>query len=677
MITKYGLFILLFFIYFKSISQVCTTNGQTPQTAFPVCGTDTFHQASVPLCGQTDVTVGCSDGAAYQNKNPYWYKFTCFSAGTLGFQINPNTPSDDYDWQLWDVTGLTDLNVIFGSTNLMIANNWSSIPGSTGTSNLSASLTACAGPTYPNQSKMPTLIQGHNYLLLVSHFTNTQDGYSLSFGNGTASITDTTPPRIQDVSAFCDGQHIFVVLNKHMKCSSLAADGSDFILSPAIANIISATGSGCTNGFNMDTLTLTLDKPLSPGTYNVAARIGTDGNTLLDNCGNSIPVGNSLPVKIVPFIPAVPDSITPTLLCGPDKVFIFFDKPIKCNSIAADGSDFTVTGPQSVTVTKAIAIVCTTNNIGDNVATGIEVDVQPIFTGGTYTITLVRGSDGNTVIDQCGLESLPGAQLTFNVKQSVSAAFTYTINWGCTSDTLSFAHTGNYGVNQWTWNLDDNNTSTQQNPSKIYTVFGIKKVSLKVSNGVCADSSTQNINLNNQDLKAAFIAPDYVCPEDLATFKDTSIGTVVSWKWSFGNGDNSQLQTPVPERYTPPVNLALQTYTVTLIVGSNANCFDTATKVIQVPKSCYIAVPTAFTPNDDGLNDYLYPLNAYKAENLEFNVYNRYGQLIYHTTDWTKKWNGYVNGILQPAGTYVWMLNYTEKDTGKKIAQKGTTVLIR
>jgi gliding motility-associated-like protein len=92
--------------------------------------------------------------------------------------------------------------------------------------------------------------------------------------------------------------------------------------------------------------------------------------------------------------------------------------------------------------------------------------------------------------------------------------------------------------------------------------------------------------------------------------------------------------------------------------------------------NCYIAVPTAFTPNGDGLNDYLYPLNAYKATNLSFKVFNRTGQLVFETKDWTVKWDGTIKGAKQASGVYVWMLDYNDV-TGKRISLKGTTLLIR
>jgi gliding motility-associated-like protein len=116
---------------------------------------------------------------------------------------------------------------------------------------------------------------------------------------------------------------------------------------------------------------------------------------------------------------------------------------------------------------------------------------------------------------------------------------------------------------------------------------------------------------------------------------------------------------------------------VQLIVESNKRCYDTAVKFIKVLNNCYIAVPTAFTPNHDGKNDYLYPLNAYKATGLEFRVFNKYGQQLFETKDWTRKWDGSFNGFEQPSGVYVWMLQFTNSDTGKKVFQKGTTVLIR
>src|SRR5882757_8647202 len=118
----------LFFLGKTTVAQVCTGLGQTPPTAFPVCGTTTFNQTTVPICATTDIYVpGCSGSSAanYQNKNPYWYKFHCFQSGTLGFLITPLAADEDYDWQLWDITGL-DPNVVFtNNPSIIVSGNWS------------------------------------------------------------------------------------------------------------------------------------------------------------------------------------------------------------------------------------------------------------------------------------------------------------------------------------------------------------------------------------------------------------------------------------------------------------------------------------------------------------------------------------------------------------------------
>jgi gliding motility-associated-like protein len=77
------------------------------------------------------------------------------------------------------------------------------------------------------------------------------------------------------------------------------------------------------------------------------------------------------------------------------------------------------------------------------------------------------------------------------------------------------------------------------------------------------------------------------------------------------------------------------------------------------------------------LNDFLYPLNAYKASNLSFRVFNRLGGIVFETTSFGAKWDGNFGGKNQPSGTYVWILEYTDKESGRKFSLNGTTVLIR
>ncbi len=670
--------ILITLLFFTgNVHAQCTSLGQNPSTAFPVCGTTTFHQATVPICGSSDLFVpGCSvqGGASYQNKNPYWYKFTCFSSGTLGFLITPNDLGDDYDWQLYDITG-HDPNDVFFNNSLVVTGNWSGTYGLTGASVSGVNYIQCASsPTdnKPTFAAMPNLVAGHNYLLLVSHFTDSQSGYSLSFSGGTANITDPKEPHLQSARAACDGTQGTLKLNKRMKCISLSADGSEFTISPPLASVVSATAIGCTVGFDMDSLLLTLNNPLPPGNYTITIQNGTDGNTLLDNCDRSIPVGEQIVMVVYPIIPTPMDSISP-VPCKPDEIQLVFRKNIRCSSIDADGSDFTVTllnGNTPVNVTGAAGI-CDLNGLTPAIRIKLS---SPIPTQGTYQVKLVTGSDGNTIIDECGQETPAGAVLNFYTKDTVNAAFTYTVRYGCLRDTINYLHNGTNAVNTWQWSFDNLRTSNLQNPRITYASFDLKQARLFVSNGVCSDTSSQSILLDNA-LKAGFEASNVVCPGDQILFRDSSTGNIISWNWSFGNGNSSSLKVPPPQTFVPP--LVTTTVLAQLTVQNNIGCTSMASQKILIPNICYIAVPNAFTPNGDGLNDYLYPLNAYKALNLLFRVFNRFGQLIFESRDWARKWDGNFKGQGADPGTYVWTLQYINTDTGQKVEKKGITILIR
>ena len=654
-------------------AQTCTTLGQTPSTAFPVCGTSTFSQSTVPVCTNSAIPVpGCSGtGALYADKNPFWYRFTCFKTGTLGLLITPNDLGDDYDWQLFDITGISNLNEVYTNISLFVVGNWSGSVGLTGASASAKNNIQCASDPaggVPTFSKMPILQQGHIYLLLVSHFDSSQSGYKLSFGGGTAVITDPLLPGLAKASASCDAAHIYIKINKPIKCSSIAPDGSDFNILPAAASVTAATGIGCSNSFDTDSLMLTLSNPLPPGTYTITIKNGDDNNTLLDNCDRNISAGNNLPLVVLPLAPIPFDSLT-KVGCAPHSLQFVFKKNILCSSIAPDGSDFVITGPSPVTIISA------TGNCGGEQTPIVIITLSAsIFNAGTYKVKLVNGNDGNTLIDECGFEIPAGSFLNFTSSDTVSASFNYSIFKGCRTDTIALFHNGNNEVNQWMWNLADAGTSNLQNPFAYYKTFGNKKITLAVSNGICTDTSSQIVNLDNT-LKASFETNSLLCPEDTATFINNSIGDITGYSWDFGNGITTSVKSPAPLHY--PILSMEKIYAIRLVVENNAGCFDTSVNDIKVLKSCYIAVPSAFTPNGDGLNDFLYPLNAYKADNLEFNVYNRIGQRVFHTTDWTIKWDGTINGNPQDAGIFVWTLRYTNHDTGKKVFQKGSTMLIR
>jgi gliding motility-associated-like protein len=395
---------------------------------------------------------------------------------------------------------------------------------------------------------------------------------------------------------------------------------------------------------------------------------GTDGNTLMDDCTRSVPAGEQIPLISAPPQPTPMDSVY-NVRCKPSFIELVFKKPIVCSSIAGDGSDFFITGPQTVTVTPVLPScgIGPTTNI-------IRLDLSSNISVGTYQVVLRTGTDGNTIINECGVETPVNSMVSFVVSESVSAVFTNSSNTSCTQSQVSFLHNGANNVISWNWTFSNGVTSALPNPVVNFNK-GNYTVRLIVSNGTCADTSNQVIKISD-GFKADFDFPAIVCPGDLLTLTDKSTGNIDSWSWNFGNGQTSNVQNPPAFFYTDTGSDML--FAVKLVVSNSLiGCNDTSTHVIRKLKNCLIAVPSAFTPNNDGKNDFLYPLNAVKADQLEFKVYNRYGQLVFFTKDWTRKWDGRINGNLQDTGVFAWILTYTDRDTKEKIIKKGTSLLIR
>jgi gliding motility-associated-like protein len=652
-LKKPGIAVMLLFFSSTVSAQVCSSPGQTPASAILVCGPGAVIKTSVPLCGQSNIPVPCSDGGVYQNANPYWYKMSCQVPGTLGFTITPDDMSENFDWQLFDVTGRNPDDV-FTNPGLFIACNWSSDPGETGASVDGTSLVVCSGIGQPLFSQMPNLQSGHEYFLLVSHRDATTNGFTIVFGGGTASIVDPLEPKLTSARLSCDGTQVIVKLNRGMVCWSMATDGTDFTITGG-ATVTAAFSTGCASNPTTDSVVLSLASPLPSGNYVLTIRDGSDGNSLIDICGRGIPAGQNVSFTVAPLLPTPLDSINATS-CAPSVFQLIFQRPIRCNSIAGNGTDFTITGPQSVSITGVLSS-CNSGLNPPPTTSYITLQLSsPIITAGIYTVTLTTGSDGNTIIDECGRETPPGSTVSKTLGGAVSASFTYTIKPSCKTDTLLFSHDGNNGVTSWNWTFDNTVPSTLQNPVQIYPASGNHSARLIVSNGFCKDTITQQIKLDNQVI-AAFDAPGSLCPGDTITFINRTKGTVDNWLWDFGNGNTSIMQIPVVQLY--PAAGIEKTYSIKLVAASTTmNCRDSIVHIMKVPVSCHILVPSAFTPDNNGLNDHLYPLNAIKADKLEFRVYNRSGQLVFYTNNRNGKWDGRINGVLQPTGLYVWTLSF-------------------
>lgn len=114
-----------------------------------------------------------------------------------------------------------------------------------------------------------------------------------------------------------------------------------------------------------------------------------------------------------------------------------------------------------------------------------------------------------------------------------------------------------------------------------------------------------------------------------------------------------------------------------LIVSNIAGCLDSTFVTVKIFKiKPTIFVPTAFTPNGDGLNDVIRPIAVGVKQILYFSIYNRWGQLVFTTTINGQGWDGKIGGKDQGTGVFVWMVKAIDY-LDRPIFMKGTVTLIR
>lgn len=114
-------------------------------------------------------------------------------------------------------------------------------------------------------------------------------------------------------------------------------------------------------------------------------------------------------------------------------------------------------------------------------------------------------------------------------------------------------------------------------------------------------------------------------------------------------------------------------YTATNSLGTNCQRSDQFTLVVL--KDALVFVPSAFTPNGDGINDLFGPLGKVPNE-FSLQVFDRNGTLFFRSNSTYSHWDGKVNGSVQPNGIYVYLIQYRDMQ-GKLLMKKGTMALIR
>jgi gliding motility-associated-like protein len=229
----------------------------------------------------------------------------------------------------------------------------------------------------------------------------------------------------------------------------------------------------------------------------------------------------------------------------------------------------------------------------------------------------------------------------------------------CSGTIITFTATiiNPVGYPSYQWQVNGKNTGDINGPLKIGTLNDGDVVTCIMTNLITSIPTISSLPYTAN----VYPTPTITFDKNIKITKGSSInlnpvitGDIVNYSWTLASFDGtiaSLSSTSIPN----PVATPLLTTSYRLQVISRNACIQvgTVTVTVIVP----IIIPTAFTPNGDGINDLwnISGLPDYKTSTI--NIYNRYGNEVFKSVGYANSWNGTYNGKAIPAGTYYYVIN--------------------
>jgi gliding motility-associated-like protein len=265
-------------------------------------------------------------------------------------------------------------------------------------------------------------------------------------------------------------------------------------------------------------------------------------------------------------------------------------------------------------------------------------------------------------------------QMTVSILENPIIAF----NGGtvCLGEILNFENNSNITngtISEFNWRFGDGRRSSQQEPGHEYRQRGTYDVELwaRTSDG-CKDSLLVNGSAVVQPIPTAAFTYEVLeswLNETNVEFTDQSIDAD-GIEWDFGS-NQTETEPQVTISFTDTGSIAIR-----LVATNSLGCSDTLLQDIFVYPTNEGMVVTAFSPNDDGINDDFGIAGLQFVKSFELNVYNRWGALVYSTTEITDRWDGTYVGNPAADGMYVFTVEYIDL-SGNYHKKNGVVRLIR
>ncbi len=413
---------------------------------------------------------------------------------------------------------------------------------------------------------------------------------------------------------------------------------------------VTVTAGGCTGTTSVFVNTT--------GTLPVTSAIIGPNPVCANSVGNIYSVTNTLGST---YVWTVPSGATITTGQGTNSITVNFGAStgvITCTETNACGTGIPVTmnitfislpvtsvitGPTPLCEGTTGTIYSVTNNAGSSYAWTVPTGTTIVSGQGTNSITVDWGATGGNVSvsesNACGA-GVP-VSLLVDIHPLPIAAFVPDSTPGCPPWPVNFINqstvSGTDSIVSWSWLFGDGNNSSLENPTNIYATGGNYNVTLTIiTSAGCSATTTVNnsVNVYPQPNAAFTFTPNPILVGDtVLNFIDQSTFNITNWEWNFGDGDSSILQNPT---HTFPGS---GIYNVVLTVTNQYGCTDSTYLSLTLEDEFTFWIPNAFTPDGDGINENFqgYGQNIGDYEML---IFNRWGELIYETTDYFSPWNG-------------------------------------
>ena len=309
-------------------------------------------------------------------------------------------------------------------------------------------------------------------------------------------------------------------------------------------------------------------------------------------------------------------------------------------------------------------------NFGDLATSNLQNPVHTFTSSGTFTTQLVaQNSYGcrDTIKRATTIYPLPNSN--FWIGRICTGAF---LNLSFSDSTTVAAPET---ISQYFWDFGGPGISNLQNPIQLFPGSGLYNITLiTTSNHGCKDTIVKQTNLSPRPIAGfAYSISSGLTVGTNVNVIDTS-KYASQWNWSFGNGAPNILTQNASQVY-----YSNGIFVITQVAYDNYGCSDTArvaVRINNITNEIYSLIPNAISPNGDGKNDVwkldfisiLYP-------QTEVDIFNVWGQNIYHSVGYNEPWNGKFNGHDLPVGNYYYVINLNDSSNTEQL--KGSILLIR